>query len=97
MKQPCDCVLPEYTCADCPNRPPPQELYLVARESGVPGYVAMCGCGIDTDDAARVRDQWKAQGRTVVMVTVEAMKAGVDEYRRWRDRREASKEVGDGK
>jgi hypothetical protein len=85
VKSVCDCVMPEYWCAECPQRDPSPEMVLVGVTDGAPGYSVMCFHAKNSADAADSEYRLTIDGRRPRWVSMEDAKRGIDEFRAWRD------------
>lgn len=85
MKSVCDCVMPEYDCAECPKRVPHEEMVLVGTSKGAPGYSVICSYARYSANGAEAEARLLGQGRNPQWVSQQEARRGIDEYRNWRD------------
>ena len=70
MKPICDCVMPEYNCAECPNKSQ-QGYVMLAQKPGETKCHSMCGVGYDFTGEQRLRELWQSMGLVVTVLTTE--------------------------
>ena len=85
MKPVCDCVMPEYWCAECPQREPAPEMVLVGMTEGAPGYSVLCSYRLQSANAYEEFARLTSEGRSPQWVSIEEAKRGIGEFLAWRD------------